>query len=157
MMSGPTVSDDARARMGTVTARLRSDPVSLRQIREYVAAVGGRPERVGSADDGTVCAPPLFFHAACRPVVAEADLLPDGQYSFLGVSGVKGRTMAGGQKYEIVAPLHVGDVLTVTEHLVDIVEKQGRSGALVFVTTESTYHNQHDALVGRYRQTIIFR
>ena len=156
-MSGPTVSEEARARVGTVTARYRSDPVSVRQIREYIAATGGRPEQLDNVDDSSICVPPLFFHAACRPVVAEENLLEDGQYSFLGVEGVTGRTMAGAHKYEVLGHVHPGDVLTVTEHLADITEKQGRSGALVFVTTETTYHNQHDALIARYRHTVIFR
>ena len=156
-MTGPTVSEQARARVGTVTARYRSDPVSLRHIREYIAATGGRPERLDVVDDASICAPPLFFHAACRPVVAEEDLLEDGQYPFLGVEGVTGRTMAGGHKYEVLGRVYPGDVLTATEHLVGITEKHGRSGALVFVTTETTYHNQHEALIARYRHTVIFR
>jgi itaconyl-CoA hydratase/mesaconyl-C4 CoA hydratase len=156
---GPIVTEEARGRIGTVTATYVSEPVSLRQIREYVAGTGGRPEEVGAGGnpEDPIVAPPLFFHAACRPVVAEADLLPDGQYPFLGVEGVSGRTMAGGNKYEVVGPVRVGDVLTMTERLENIVEKQGKSGALVFVTTESSYHNQDGALVARYSQTVIFR
>jgi 3-methylfumaryl-CoA hydratase len=154
---GPVVTDAARNRIGTVTASYRSDPVSLRQIREYIAGTGGRPQEIDEAPtDDPICAPPLFFHAACRPVVAEDDLLPDGQYPFLGVPGVSGRTVAGGHKYEVVAPVRVGDVLTVTERLTDIAEKNGSSGPLVFVTTEAEYHNQARELVGRYRQTVIF-
>ena len=154
---GPVVTDAARRRIGTVTASYRSDPVSLRQIREYIAGTGGRPQEIDEAPtDDPICAPPLFFHAACRPVVAEDDLLPDGQYPFLGVPGVSGRTAAGGHKYEVVAPVRVGDVLTVTERLTDITEKNGSSGPLVFVTTEAEYHNQARKLVGRYRQTVIF-
>jgi hydroxyacyl-ACP dehydratase HTD2-like protein with hotdog domain len=154
---GPVVTDAARRRIGTVTASYRSDPVSLRQIREYIAGTGGRPEDIDETRaDEPICAPPLFFHAACRPVVAEDDLLSDGQYQFLGVPGVSGRTMAGGHKYEVVAPVRVGDVLTVTERLTDITEKNGSSGPLVFVTTEAEYHNQARKLVGRYRQTVIF-
>ena len=90
-------------------------------------------------------------------MLAEADLQPDGQYPFLGIAGVSGNTMAGGHTYEILDLVRVGDVLTVTERLTDIVEKAGRTGPLVFVTTDATYHNQLGTLVGRYRQTIIFR
>jgi 3-methylfumaryl-CoA hydratase len=144
--TGPAVTDEARALIGSVTATYRSDPVSMRQIREYVAATGGRPELVGvdTPPDEPICAPPLFFHAACRPVVAQDELLSDGQYSFLGVPGVSGH-------------VRVGDVLTVTERLQRIAEKQGTKGPLVFVTTESRYHNQAGELVARYEQTVIFR
>ncbi len=154
---GPAVSDEARSKIGTVTATYRSDPVSLRQIREYIAGTGGCPQDLDEVPaDGRILAPPLFFHAACRPVVAERDLLPDGQYSFLGVPGVSGRTMAGGHKYEITGSVYAGDTLTVTERLTEISEKDGSNGPLVFVTTESEYHNQEGQLVGRYRQTVIF-
>ena len=56
----------------------------------------------------------------------------------------------------VCAPVRIGDVLTVTERLTDIAEKNGSSGPLVFVTTEAEYHNQARELVGRYRQTVIF-
>jgi hydroxyacyl-ACP dehydratase HTD2-like protein with hotdog domain len=147
------VEDSARDLVGMVTFTWTAEPVSLRQIREYVAAIGGRPEEW----DGSQVAPPLFFHAACRPVVAEADLLDDGQYPFLGVPGVHGRTMAGGQFYEILAPVRVGDVLTVRERLVSLTEKQGRSGPLAFTETDSEYTNGDGVLVARFRQTVIFR
>lgn len=156
--TGPAVTDEARARIGTVTAHYRSDPVSLRQIREYLAATGGRPEELDESDvNEPVVGPPLFFHAACRPVVSEAELQPDGQYTFLGVRGVSGRTMAGGHKYQVFGRVRVGDVLTVIERLTDITEKPGKTGHLVFVTTESEYRNQGGGLIARYRQTVIFR
>jgi hydroxyacyl-ACP dehydratase HTD2-like protein with hotdog domain len=101
--------------------------------------------------------PPLFFHAACRPIVAESELREDGQYAFLGVAGVEGVTMSGGMHFEILAPVYLGDVLTVEERLASIEEKHGRSGPLVITTTLAEYRNQSGALVARYRQTIIFR
>ncbi|WP_216892616.1 FAS1-like dehydratase domain-containing protein [Nocardia alni] len=156
---GPVIDARARELIGTVTFTWTSEPVSLRQVREYVAATGGRPEQWGDPGDphAPVPTPPLFFHAACRPVVALADLLEDGQYPFLGVPGVRGRSMAGGQSYEILAPVRVGDVLTVRERLSSLSEKQGRSGPLVITETESEYTNGDDVLVARFRQTVIFR
>ena len=87
MTAGPTVTRAAEALVGTVTAVTTSDPVSLRQVREYVAGTGGDPEIRGHPEDpaAPVIAPPLFFLAACRPILAETDLLPDGQYPTLGV------------------------------------------------------------------------
>jgi hydroxyacyl-ACP dehydratase HTD2-like protein with hotdog domain len=154
---GPQVTPEALTLVGSVTNHYTSEPVSLRQIREYVAATGGDLGAWPTTVSDYAAAPPLFFHAACRPVVAEADLEADGQYPFLGVPGVTGRTMAGGHRYEVLAPVHVGDVLTATEQLVSIDERQGRSGPLVFTTTETTYVNQRDETVARYRQTIVFR
>lgn len=154
----PSVSEAARARIGTVTARYTSEPISLRHVREYVAATGGDlSEWPATAPARHRPVPPLFFHAACRPVVAAADLEPDGQYPFLGVTGVTGETMAGGNTFEILGPVYVGDVLRTAERLVAIDERTGRSGPLVITTTETEYRNQDGALVARYRQAIIFR
>src|SRR5260370_516339 len=93
--TGPAVTDAARALIGSVTATYRSDPVSVRQIREYVAATGGRPELVGADahPDEPVCAPPLFFHAACRPAVPEHALHPHAQYPLPALPGLQ-RTAA---------------------------------------------------------------
>jgi hydroxyacyl-ACP dehydratase HTD2-like protein with hotdog domain len=156
--TGPAVSDAARTRVGTVTAEYTSEPISLRHVREYIAATGGDLlEWPTTAPARHRPVPPLFFHAACRPVAAEASLEPDGQYPFLGVTGVTGETMAGGNRFEILEPVYVGDVLRTTERLVAIDERAGRSGPLVITTTETEYRNQDGSLVARYRQTIIFR
>jgi hydroxyacyl-ACP dehydratase HTD2-like protein with hotdog domain len=95
--------------------------------------------------------------AACRPIVAESELRADGQYAFLGVAGVAGETMSGGMRFEILAPVYLGDVLTVEERLESIDEKRGRSGPLVITTTQAEYRDQGGDLVARCRQTIIFR
>ena len=159
MTSGPTVSDGARELVGTVTRTYVSEPISLRQVREYIAATGRDPEAwTGQAADGRrEPVPPLFFHAACRPVVAEHHLNTDGQYPFLGVRGVTGHTMAGGARYELLAPIYVGDVLTTVEELLSIEERVGRQGPLVLTKTRTSYTNQDGTLVAAYEQTIIFR
>jgi hydroxyacyl-ACP dehydratase HTD2-like protein with hotdog domain len=151
------VTSEARRLIGTVTARYRSEPISLRQVREYVAATGGDLEAWPTDAPADRPLPPLFFHAACRPVVSESSLDIDGQYPFLGITGVTGRSMAAGHRYEILAPIYVNDVLTTTERLVAIDERESRRGPLVFTTTETSYNNQMDELVARYRHTIVFR
>ena len=154
----PSVSQAARQAVGTVTWQHVSEPLSLRQLREYLAGTGD--DLAEWADQDVAAArpvPPLFFHAACRPIVAESELREDGQYAFLGVAGVEGVTMSGGMRFEILAPVYLGDVLTVEERLASIEEKQGRSGPLVITITLAEYRNQSGALVARYQQTIIFR
>jgi hydroxyacyl-ACP dehydratase HTD2-like protein with hotdog domain len=154
----PSASQAARQAIGTVTWRHVSEPLSLRQLREYLAGTGDDlAEWADQSVAGSRPVPPLFFHAACRPVVAESDLREDGQYAFLAVPGVEGATMSGGMRFEILAPVYLGDVLTVEERLVSIEEKRGRSGPLVITTTLADYRNQSRVLVARYRQTIIFR
>jgi hydroxyacyl-ACP dehydratase HTD2-like protein with hotdog domain len=155
---GPSVTDEARALVGTVTRQGVSDPVSVRQVREYIAGTGGDPATFSPVDGNgePVPVPPLFFHAACRQVVSEQDLLADGQYSFLGVTGVSGVSLAAGNTYEMLAPVFVGDVLTWAEELESIAEREGRKGPLVFTTTLTRYANQEGVEVATYRQVIAF-
>jgi hypothetical protein len=156
---GPTVTAAAEALVGTVTSVITSDPISLRQVREYVAATGGDLDALDDAAElsAPIIAPPLFFVAACRSILAETELLPDGQYPSMGVPGVEGRSMAAGNSFELLAPVYVGDVLTARERLLSLERKSGRSGALVFTETETEYTNQSSTVVARYRQTVVFR
>ena len=41
----------------------------------------------------------------------------------------------------------VGDTLTARSKIVDIYQKEGRSGPLIFVVRETTYTNQNDEVV----------
>jgi acyl dehydratase len=51
----------------------------------------------------------------------------------------------------------VGDVISAQASYADIQEREGRSGAMVLVTVETTYTNQDDAVLARVRSTVILR
>jgi hydroxyacyl-ACP dehydratase HTD2-like protein with hotdog domain len=142
-------------RIGGVTAVWTSDPVSIHQLRAYLAATGA-DLTILDRDPEDIPVPPMFFYSLCRRIVAESALLPDGQHADLGVEGVTGRTVAGGNQAVFHVPLRVGDVLTATERVIDITEKQGRTGPLVLVTTETQYVNQGGQLVVTFRATTVF-
>jgi len=158
----PRVTEEAWRNLGRETVSV-SDPVSLRQIKEYLAGTGDAhplhldPEYARQTPYGGIVAPPLFFLAACRKIVSEDELGEDGQYRDFGVPGVYGRSLAGEQEYELCAPVRVGDVLTSRERVSAIREKTGRSGRLVLVTLDSEFTNQCGETVARARQTFIFR
>ena len=65
--------------------------------------------------------------------------------------------MLAGQEIELFEPIYVGDVLTLREKLLSIVEKEGRSGALVIVVTEETYTKTGGVPVALTTTTRIFR
>jgi hydroxyacyl-ACP dehydratase HTD2-like protein with hotdog domain len=152
----PTISPIARERIGDITAAWTSDPVSIHQLRAYLAATGA-DLTILDRDPEDIPVPPMFFYSLCRRIVAESALLPDGQHADLGVEGVTGQTVAGGHKAFFHAPLRVGDVLAATERVIDITEKQGRTGSLVFVTTETCYVNQEGQLVVTFQATTVFK
>ena len=158
----PYVSEEAWRNLGREQVSV-SDPVSPRQIKEYLAGTGDwhplhrDPEYAEGTAYGGIVAPPLFFLAACREVVPEDRLGEDGQYRDFGVPGVHGRSLAAGQEYELFAPVRVGDVITTREKVADIQEKNGRSGKLVLVTLETEFENQRGERLASARQTYIFR
>jgi acyl dehydratase len=66
------------------------------------------------------------------------------------------RVLHGEQEYEFLAPIRVGDVLTVVSRIADIYEKPGkRGGSMNFAVTETTYTNQHGTVVARAKHVTI--
>ena len=65
--------------------------------------------------------------------------------------------MYAGDDFEFFAPIEPGDTLTCRERVVDIYERQGRSGHLIFVIREKGFTNQHGDLVLVRRGTIVYR
>lgn len=67
------------------------------------------------------------------------------------------RAMAGEISLELGEPVIAGDTITVEKQLVDMYEKEGRSGPLVFVEMEFVFTNQTGARVARERFTRLYR
>ena len=144
-----------------MTREYTSDPVSLRHIREYVAGTGASTAHLPRGDDAEgiarLVAPPLYFLAACRPVVGEDELLEDGQHTWVGVPGVNGRSAVAGTSARFLGTVRVGDVLHATQRLVSVTRREGRSGPIVFVEVETEYRNQREEPVATHGTTFAFR
>jgi len=65
------------------------------------------------------------------------------------------RVLDGGGDWEYFKPIRPGDVLTVVTKLVDIREREGRMGTMVFMVSEITWRNQRNEFVARSRGTSI--
>jgi hydroxyacyl-ACP dehydratase HTD2-like protein with hotdog domain len=63
----------------------------------------------------------------------------------------------GGSKWTFHRPVRVGDHILKTEKIVDISERPGRTGQLVFIVREVTQVNQKGELLLTIRHTSIFR
>ena len=159
----PWVEASAFEMVGREIRHYVCDPVSMRSIREYCAGTDDWhrlywDERSEDAEaKGGVVAPPLFFLAVARRVVAREQLMEDGQHRDLGVEGVHGRSVQATQDVDIRVPVRPGDVLTVRDVLDGIEEKTGRSGKLVIVTVSSEYTNQDAVVVAVVKAQWIFR
>jgi hydroxyacyl-ACP dehydratase HTD2-like protein with hotdog domain len=141
-------------------------PVSPVDIARYARATGETDpihfDREAAVEQGyaDVVAPPYFpyvirMHAA--NLVDRDELAPDGS-STADVPPIETtRAMAGETTLELGEPVVAGDTVTVEKRIVDLYEKEGRSGALVFVVQEFTFRNQRGDLVARERFTRIYR
>jgi len=63
----------------------------------------------------------------------------------------------GGNRFEYLEPVKVGDRITATGRVVEVNEKTGSSGNLLFIIFETEYVNQHGRKVARVRATAIRR
>ena len=59
----------------------------------------------------------------------------------------------GGSEYEFFEPIRVGDRITVTRAIVDLNERQGRLGTMLFTVSETRYVNQFGQLAATQRTT----
>jgi len=91
-------------------------------------------------------APPTFLVALAPPSyhVPEAEEYGTGWLN-------------GGNRFEYLEPVRVGDRITATSKVADVYEKSGGSGSLLFIVFETEYVNQHGRIVARLRGTAIRR
>jgi len=59
----------------------------------------------------------------------------------------------GGSEYEFFELIRVGDRITVTKAIVELTERQGRLGTMLFTTAETRYVNQLGQLAATQRTT----
>ena len=79
--------------------------------------------------------PPLWHWLYFLPLAAQSDIGPDGHArrgGFMPPVPLP-RRMWAGSDFEFHAPLRVGDALSRTSTIVDVKEKSGRTGNLIFV------------------------
>ena len=99
---------------------------------------------------GGLIAPPLFYMAPLTNPVPETELRPDGlpyEGKFPIPPTPLPRLMDGGTEIEFFAPIRAGDTLTGRCKILDIYQKEGRTGPLIFVVRESRFTNQKGELV----------
>ncbi len=105
---------------------------------------------------GRVVAPPTFYGGATGARTMKSD---DPRMISAVYVPVPPRWLGlyAGDDFEFFAPIEPGDTLTCRERVVDIYERQGRSGHLIFVVREKGFTNQHGHLVLVRRGTIVYR
>jgi hypothetical protein len=139
MSTATSVVERLRARIG-VAAPPVSATVEAGHLKRFAEAIGDSNPRWISE------APPTFLVAIAPTSIhlAEAEEFGKGWLN-------------GGNRFEYIEPVKVGDRITATGKVADVYEKTGSSGSLLFIIFETEYVNQHGRLVARLRGTAIRR
>jgi acyl dehydratase len=134
-------------------------------IQRFAAAIGDADPlywdaaAARAAGYPDIIAPPTLLTSirGWRGGPLEDELRPDGSVPETEVYLPGVRRMGAGQAIEFVTPTHPGDHISVVERVVDAYAKDGRSGPLVFLETESEYLGQNDEVRSRFRRTVVMR
>ena len=139
MITSAEAIDRIKTRIGVdgpdVTA-----PVEAGHVRRFVEAIGDPNPR------WTREAPPTFL-VALAPVSLHLSDAEDYGQGWLN----------GGNRFEYFAPVMIGDQITSKGRVVDVFDKAGSSGNMLFIIFETDYTNQRGELVGKVRGTMIRR
>lgn len=66
-------------------------------------------------------------------------------------------TFNAGQHCDFLAPVRVGDTISIRNSVKDIYEKTGRTGSMLFVVREQTYRNQNGEVVAVVDNSTVHR
>jgi hypothetical protein len=134
-----SVVERLRARIGK-PARSIEATVEAGHLKRFVEAIGDPNPR------WTREAPPTFL-VALAPVSIHLEEAEEYGKGWLN----------GGNRFEYVEAVKIGDRITATGRVADVYEKTGGSGSLLFIIFETDYVNQHGRTVAKLRGTAIRR
>jgi len=148
------LTDEHKAWIGRAEPAVTVE-ISRRDIQKYAAATEQLQEKYLSGDE----APPMFIFNLFSEIPRMEQLRSDG-LARGGGAGPKlplKRIMAGGTEIRQHRAIRPGDVLTGTRRLIDMYEKQGSSGPLIFMVRELAITNSDNQPVMEEIQTSIAR
>ena len=90
---------------------------------------------------------------------------PDKKAKMLGIqvsevliaAGAPPRPVDGGVEFEFLIPIGAGDILTETTKIIDLTERETKSGKALFAQVEYTFVNQNKDTAVRCVATYIYR
>lgn len=151
---GDTQDDDESMITPAMQAEIGKpgDPVQIPISRELVRRMAEALEE----DDPALLAA-LESDEERPEVPGWAMFIHFGRYRQRRLPDAPKRGLMAADEMTLLAPIHVGDVLTAVARIADIRERiGGRVGHSLFVDHEWTYTNQHGEEVARTRRTVTF-
>lgn len=161
-MSSSLITPQVRAFIGQETPPERNRfPVSEEMAYDLADAIQD-PNPMFS--DRDYAAKSRFGNLLCPPLATWKDIAPSigffgaGQESHFQVPlPFNSYGLNGGSDWQFLRPAYVGDWITRRFRILDIYEKQGRSGALVFVVRRETQTNQREEVISLADRVSIHR
>jgi hypothetical protein len=139
MTTTTSVIDRLRARIGKDGPSTEAT-VEAGHLKRFAEAIGDPNPR------WTREAPPTFL-VALSPAAYHLEEAEEYGKGWLN----------GGNRFEYLEPVKVGDRITATSRVADVYEKTGSSGNLLFIIFETGYVNQDGRTVAKLRGTAIRR
>jgi len=171
------ITDEVRSYIGRQSEPVTAwDAVEPGAVRRFIQAIMDDdpiywdPEAARARGFERPVAPPLYPGFTFRRPPGTPDPLdrvkenPD--YDGIGAGGGTGlppipnlpvRTLNGGVEAEFFALARHGDRITAQSRYVDIYEREGRSGKMVFIVPVTTSTNQDGEVLAKVRNTTIRR
>ncbi len=139
MITSAEAIDRLKTRIGVDGPEVTA-PVEAGHVRRFVEAIGDPNPR------WTKEVPPTFLVALAPGSLHLSDAEEYG----------KG-WLNGGNRFEYFAPVMIGDQVTSKGRVIDVYDKAGSSGNMLFIIFETEYTNQRGELVAKVRGTMIRR
>ncbi|MFV0524711.1 MAG: MaoC family dehydratase N-terminal domain-containing protein [Acidimicrobiales bacterium] len=165
--TGPTgslIPPESAQRVGQPLGEPVEVTIEAREAQRYAYAVGDEnpiyfdPEAARAAGYRGLVAPPTFISHATVGPRSLGELMVDGLWRRgEGIRLEVARVMFGGEEWDFLEPVCVGDRITAQTRLADLDQKAGTKGPFVRIVRETTYTRADGAVVARSRQIGIAR
>jgi hypothetical protein len=156
MESKSHITPEIQKLLGREDVFQAGEPVDAGKIHRFAKSLGFANPRYYDTANYQPVAPPTFVFSVNHDSLCEMDETgrPAGR---LSLPAPFGPAMRGGNRYQFFRPVRVGDRITIHRKVTDLKEKEGRTGALVFLTYDLTYTDQRGEILGINTETLIFR
>jgi acyl dehydratase len=151
------ISDEMRACIGYTTEPLAiPEEISASDVRHFVSVIGetnpiyrdaGYARKMGYQG---VVVPPIFVVILFRRIQVPVGQRPGLDWGPLRLPEGFSNTRNAGQVYNWLRPVYVGDTLTVTTRLIDLLARRTRDGRpMILIVSEFELRNQRGELILR--------